>query len=119
MPTRAGVEDSVTGDSVAEGELPRPRGAVGIDDLVEPLKLLRQANEQVEQWSLIRRELQEAIKNRLADSEVGTIAGEPVVTWRGTWRSTVSQRLVKERHPAIVDDVAERKWVRTFLLLDP
>lgn len=124
MPTRAGVEDSVTedsvaGDAVAEGEVPRPRGAVEIDDLTEPLQLLRQANRQLERWGSVRRELQDMIKNRLADSEVGTVAGRPVVTWRGTWRSTVSQRQLKERHPGAAVDVTEEKWVRTFLLLDP
>lgn len=114
MPTSTGVEDSVT-----EGEVPRPTGAVEIDDLAEPLRLLRQANRQMERWGSVRRELQDMIKNRLGNSEVGTMAGRPVVTWRGTWRSSVSQRLLKERHPGAVVDVTEQKWVRTFLLLDP
>lgn len=123
MPTSAVVEDSVTedvtGDSVTEGEVPRPAGAVEIDDLTEPLRLLRQANRQLERWGSVRRELQDMIKGRLQDAEVGTVAGRPVVTWRGTWRSTVSQRLLKERHPDAAVDVTEEKWVRTFLVLDP
>jgi hypothetical protein len=114
MPTRAEVEDSVM-----EGDIPRPRGAVEIDDLVEPLRLLRQAVRQLERWGSVRQELQDMIKNRLGDSEVGTVAGRPAVTWRGTWRSTMSQRLLKERHPDAAVDVTEEKWVRTFLLLDP
>ncbi|MGH3760279.1 hypothetical protein [Actinophytocola sp.] len=90
-----------------------------IDDLAEPLRLLRQANRQMERWGSVRRELQDIIKGRLQDSEVGTVAGRPVVTWRGTWRSAVSQRLLKERHPEAAGDVTEEKWVRTSLLLDP
>lgn len=89
-----------------------------MDDLAESVSLLRQVGTAMEKYTKLRNELQAAIKDRLGDAEVGTLAGRPAVSWKGTWRFAVSQKQLKELYPMIVPDVSELSWVRTFRVLD-
>ncbi len=95
-----------------------PSGEVALDTLIEHVELLRQVTHKIEGLTELRTELQNKIKNKLADAEVGTIAGHPVVTWKRTLRVAVSQKLLKELHPEIVDEVSDITEVRTFRVLD-
>ncbi|MGH3762948.1 hypothetical protein [Actinophytocola sp.] len=85
--------------------------------MTEPLELLRQIDQQIEKLGLARRELRDSIKKRLADAEVGTVAGRPVVTWKIAKRVAVSHRLLVERYPEILPEVQDITTVRTFRAL--
>lgn len=113
MPT--GIDDQ--GSAVAEGDVAGLAGPVALDDMTEPLELLRQIDQQIEKLGLARRELRDSIKKRLADAEVGTVSGRPVVTWKVAKRVAVSHRLLVERYPEILPEVQDITTVRTFRLL--
>lgn len=89
-----------------------------LDDLAAKLALLRQTGEKIAKYTKLQADLQRAIKARLGDAEVGTIAGRPVVTWKRTLRVAVSQKLLKEHYPEVVSEVSDIREVRTFKVLD-
>jgi predicted phage-related endonuclease len=89
-----------------------------LDDLAAKVALLRQTNQKIAKYAKVQAELQHAIKARLGDMEVGTIAGRPVVTWKRTLRVAVSQKLLKQRYPEIASEVCDITEVRTFKVLD-
>lgn len=105
------------GSAVAEGDVAGLAGPVALDDMTEPLELLRQIDQQIEKLGLARRELRDSIKKRLADAEVGTVAGRPAVTWKVAKRVGVSHRLLVERYPEILPEVQDITTVRTFRVL--
>lgn len=89
-----------------------------LDDIAETVALLRKTGVKIAKFSKVQAELQRKIKARLADAEIGTIDGRPVVSWKRTLRVAVSQKLLKERYPDIVGDVSDISEVRTFKVLD-
>jgi predicted phage-related endonuclease len=63
--------------------------------------------------------LEAQIKAELGDAEFGTIAGQPVVSYRRALRIGVSQQMLKAQFPAIVPLVQDITEVRTFRMLNP
>ncbi|MFE9747584.1 hypothetical protein ACFYOT_22000 [Saccharothrix saharensis] len=92
--------------------------SIAVDDLASQLDLLRWVEDQLDGLKKFRADVQRAVKLRLGDSEVGTINGVPVVTYRKTLRITLSPRLVRELNPALARRCEEISEVRTFLLMD-
>ncbi|MFT7836945.1 hypothetical protein Q5530_12415 [Saccharothrix sp. BKS2] len=95
-----------------------PAESVELDDLTGHLELLRTIEDQLARLKRLRGDLQNTLKRRLGDIEVGTVNGVPMVTYRATLRIGLSQTLLKERYPQIVRECEEITSVRTFLLVD-
>lgn len=50
----------------------------------------------------------------LGDAEVGTLNGEKVVTWKGSTRTTLDSKALKEAHPALAKEFSKTATVRTL-----
>lgn len=119
---RCAVREAAVLMSVTALAVPHPddpgADTAALDDLAAKLALLRQTGEKIAKYTKLQADLQRAIKARLGDAEVGTIAGRPVVTWKRTLRVAVSQKLLKEHYPEVVSEVSDIREVRTFKVLD-
>ncbi|ONI87343.1 hypothetical protein ALI22I_23260 [Saccharothrix sp. ALI-22-I] len=92
--------------------------SIAVDDLAAQLDLLRWVEDQLDGLKKFRADVQRAVKLRLGDTEVGTVNGVPVVSYRKSLRITLSPRLVREADPELARRCEEISEIRTFLLLD-
>lgn len=92
--------------------------AVELDELSAVLTYLREVTERHRHYAELRRKTEAMVKAALGDAEVGTVDGEPVVTYKSTERIAVSHRLLVQRYPAIARECEDITSVRTFRLLD-
>lgn len=53
-----------------------------------------------------------------AGAQIGTLAGVPAVSFTSTHRIALSQKILKQRYPEIVDECSDITEVATFRLLD-
>jgi hypothetical protein len=58
------------------------------------------------------------IKARMGTAEIGTLDGEPVVSYAQTERIILRDKLVRELHPDVARECEDIIPVRTFRLLD-
>lgn len=91
---------------------------LALDDHDHMVDLLRDVQARLDLYGEMRKKVQNYLKDVLGTAEVGTLAGRPVVTWKSTMRIAVSQKLLKQRHPAIARECEDIIPVRTFKLLD-
>lgn len=92
--------------------------SIAVDDLAAQLDLLRWVEDQLDGLKKFRADVQRTVKLRLGDTEVGTVNGVPVVSYRKALRITLSPRLVRAADPELARRCEEISEVRTFLLLD-
>jgi hypothetical protein len=92
--------------------------SIAVDDLSAQLDLLRWVEDQLDGLKKFRADVQRAVKLRLGDTEIGTVNGVPVVSYRKALRITLSPRLVRESDPDLARRCEEISEVRTFLLMD-
>src|SRR5438067_736327 len=60
--------------------------SVALDELADALALLGRTNGQITRLTRLRARLEKQIKTALGDGELGTIAGQPVATYKRTLR---------------------------------
>ncbi|MBP2325357.1 hypothetical protein JOF56_005742 [Kibdelosporangium banguiense] len=59
------------------------------------------------------------IKARMGTAEIGTLGGQPVVSYTQTERIILRDKLVRELHPDVARECEDIIPVRTFRLLNP
>ncbi|WNV86596.1 hypothetical protein [Umezawaea sp. Da 62-37] len=91
---------------------------LALDDHDHMVILLRDVQARLDLYGKMRKDVQNYLKDVLGDAEVGTLAGRPAVTWKSTLRIAVSQKLLKQRYPAIARECEDITSVHTFKLLD-
>ncbi|SES49133.1 hypothetical protein SAMN04487818_12440 [Actinokineospora terrae] len=92
-------------------------GSVVLDDLEIVLEYLRRVKQRQRYYTELRESLELVIKDRLGETEVGTLRGVPVATFKKSLRISVSIARLRALHPDVAkacEDIAE---VRTFVLL--
>jgi hypothetical protein len=94
-----------------------PHDAVKIDHLANDLMRLQMIKNMQGELKKERTALEAKIKTVLGSAEVGLILDEPAVTYRRSYRTAVSDALVKTLYPWIVPNVQETTEVRTLLLV--
>lgn len=86
-----------------------------------PLKAVqnyRKAQEAIEQWTKIRTKARDEIEKALGDAETGTVRGTPVVNWRRSKRTALSQKLLTQLYPEVKAECMETTETRTFTLVE-
>ncbi len=92
-------------------------GSVALDDFEVAVERLRQVKARAQYYRLLRGSLEAVLKARLGDREVGTLRGQPVITYRRSMRVSVSLSLLRARYPEAARDCEDIAEVRTFVLL--
>jgi predicted phage-related endonuclease len=108
--------------STTDTEAPVIPDPVAIDDLVDTLETIREAEikklkEAAEQWQRIHDGAQERIKARLGEAEAGTLNGHTAVTWKHRHVSRVDATKLREslgdellRAQGFLKDSIERRF---------
>ncbi|WET76874.1 hypothetical protein P3102_22485 [Amycolatopsis sp. QT-25] len=94
-----------------------PGKAVELTGLSAVIDALTEAKERVKFYEQLCDDLEAPVKARMGDAEIGLIDGEPVVSYKSTVRSGLSQKLLKERFPLIALACTSNGVVSTFRLL--
>jgi predicted phage-related endonuclease len=79
---------------------------------------LREVKKLEAHYKDVRTTIEGMLKAAMGDAEVALVDGEPVLTYRTTLRTSVTQKLLKERYPIAAIMCSETKPVRTFVVLD-
>lgn len=82
------------------------------------LATLRQVKKTQAYYGGVVAEIEKAFKAAMGDAEVALVDGEPVLTYRTTLRTALSQKKLKADHPVTALMCMVSKPVRTFQLLD-
>lgn len=82
------------------------------------LATLRQLKKIQAYYGSAASDIEKAFKAAMGDAEVALVDGEPVLTYRTTLRTALSQKKLKEVYPVTALMCMVSKPVRTFQLLD-
>lgn len=82
------------------------------------LATLRQVKKIQAYYGSVVAEIEKAFKAAMGDAEVALVDGEPVLTYRTTLRTALSQKKLKADYPVTALMCMVSKPVRTFQLLD-
>jgi predicted phage-related endonuclease len=117
MPTATKAPAKKTAAKKAPAKAAAP-DEVQLDSLADTVTALRRVRARLDKLDQERTTLERTIKAALGESEKGTVAGVPVVTWSRVKRSSVSISLLKQRHPDVAEECIVVQEVRTFKI-DP
>lgn len=92
-------------------------GPVKLDRIAGQIQTLQQIREKQRELKEITEQLEQAIKDRLGEAEAGTVGGLTVVRWKHIKRRALSQKLLRELHPAVAEECMELQEVRRFEVL--
>lgn len=87
---------------------------VDLTDLTGHIQTLQDIKAKQAELTELREQLEQTIKDRLGDAEIGTVDGITVVTWKHTKRTALSQRLLKKLHPKVAAECMETNEIRRF-----
>lgn len=93
-------------------------GAVELDEMVSVLSYLREVIERQKHYTKLRENAEAMVKSAMGDAEIGTVAGESVVTYKSTKRISVSHKDLVEHFPEVAMVCQRTSTVRTFRLVD-
>lgn len=94
---------------------PRIIELIGLDTVLEALINAAAEKKRANQ---LYDDLTEIIKTRMGTAEIGTVNGEPVVSYMQTERIILRDKLIREQHPEVARECEDIIPVRTFRLLD-
>lgn len=95
-----------------------PGKAVELTGLASVIDALAEAKERAKLYEQLCDDLEATVKARLGDAEIGTLGGQPVVSYKSAPRQALSQRKLKEEYPAVALACLSNGMVRTFRMLD-
>lgn len=93
-------------------------GAVELDEMVAVLSYLREVTARQKHYSELRKNAEAMVKAAMGDAEIGTVAGESVVTYKTTKRISVSHKDLVEHFPEVALVCQQTSTIRTFRLVD-
>ncbi|GLY51323.1 hypothetical protein Lesp01_49790 [Lentzea sp. NBRC 102530] len=88
-----------------------------LDELAAELVLLRQVDEQLSKLKSLRTKLQGKVKAALGKTEVGTVAGVPVVSYKHVTSIALDQSILKKNFPDVAEQCLDITETRRFVLL--
>jgi len=94
-----------------------PGKAVELTGLAAVVDALAEARERAKMYDQLCKDLEATVKARMGDAEIGTIDGEPMVSFKSTLRQALSQKKLKTHFPLVALACSENGMVRTFRLL--
>lgn len=80
--------------------------------------ILRAVKAKEAELKALKENARAAIEDALGDSDVGTIDGEPVVTWKFHKRVALDQKVLKSSFPDVFDECVRTTEVRRFEICD-
>jgi predicted phage-related endonuclease len=91
--------------------------AVSLDALQAQVELLKWAKARESEIAEVKANARAAIEDALGDNEVGTVNGEPVVTWKHYKRRSLAQKALKAALPEVAEQFMETTETRRFEVL--
>lgn len=88
-----------------------------LDALAAELVLLRDVDEKLSKLKAVRTALQGKIKAALGDSEIGTVAGVPVVSHKRVTSVVLDQTVLKRNFPSVYEDCLDLTESTRFKVL--
>jgi hypothetical protein len=110
-------ENTSTTDSTEQTTTPAPK-IVELTGLDAVMDALVRASAEKKRANQLYEDLAGIVKARMGTAEIGTLHGEPVVSYAQTERIIVRDKLVRELHPEVARECEDIIPVRTFRVLD-
>lgn len=89
-----------------------------LDEIGDKIAAYRATDDQIKVLQDLKSTLRADIETALGDAEVGTVAGEPVITYKFGKRNALDQRALKRAHPEIWASFVAPSETRTFRVVE-